>query len=48
MLHRVARVTGLLVVVTQLAAPLARAQTAAPAPSPEALAVVKELVATII
>jgi uncharacterized protein len=47
MLHRLLRVTGLLVVVMALAAPLARAQTAAPTPSPEALAVAKELVATI-
>ncbi|WP_052833121.1 DUF2059 domain-containing protein [Bradyrhizobium sp. LTSP885] len=47
MLHRLLRVTGLLVVVMALAAPLARAQTAAPSPSPEALAVAKELVATI-
>jgi len=47
MLHRVARVTALLVVVMSLAAPLARAQTAAPAPTPEALAVARELVTTI-
>ena len=47
MLHRLLRVTGLLVVVMMLAAPPARAQTAAPTPSPESLAVAKELVATI-
>lgn len=47
MLHRLARVTGLLVVVMSLAAPFARAQTAAPAPSPEALVVAKELVTSI-
>ncbi len=47
MLHRLFRVTGLLVVVLSLAPPLARAQTAAPAPSPETLAVAKELVISI-
>ncbi|PAY09453.1 MULTISPECIES: DUF2059 domain-containing protein [Bradyrhizobium] len=47
MLHRLLRVTGLLVVVMLSAVPLARAQNAAPASSPEALAVAKELVTTI-
>ena len=44
MRHRLFRVTGLLVVVMSLSAPLARAQTAAPSPSPEALTVARELV----
>ncbi|QPF85000.1 DUF2059 domain-containing protein [Bradyrhizobium genosp. L] len=47
MLHRLLRVTGLLVVVLSLATPLARAQTAAPAPAPDALAAAKELVITM-
>src|ERR1700759_204256 len=47
MLHRLLRVTGLLVVVLMLAAPLARAQTAAPAPPPDALAAAKDLVTTM-
>ncbi|WP_426438387.1 DUF2059 domain-containing protein [Bradyrhizobium genosp. P] len=47
MRHRLFRVTGLLVVVMALSAPLARAQTAAPTPSPETLAVARELVTTL-
>jgi hypothetical protein len=47
MLHRLLRVTGILVVVMWLAAPLARAQTAAPSPSPDALATARELITTI-
>jgi hypothetical protein len=47
MLHRLSLVTGLLVVVLSLSVTLARGQTAAPAPSPEALAAARELVATI-
>ncbi|MBR0871751.1 DUF2059 domain-containing protein [Bradyrhizobium tropiciagri] len=47
MRHRLLRVTGLLVVLMSLSAPLARAQTAAPAPAPEALAVARELVTTM-
>ena len=47
MRHRLLRVTGLLVVVMSLSVPLATAQTAAPAPSAEALAAAKELVSTM-
>jgi uncharacterized protein len=47
MLHRLFRVTGLLVVVLALSVPLARAQTAAPTPSPETLAIARELVTTL-
>ncbi len=47
MLDRLRRVIGLLVVVMSISAPVARAQSAAPAPSPEALATAQELVTTI-
>ncbi|MCC8941373.1 DUF2059 domain-containing protein [Bradyrhizobium sp. Arg68] len=47
MMDRLLRVTALLVVVMSLMAPLARAQTAAPAPSADALAAARELVTTI-
>ena len=47
MRHRRLRVTGRLVGVMSLSAPHATAQTAAPAPSAEALAAAKELVTTM-